>query len=359
MHYHHYTIMFVIIFMVFAMRMQVVVLRYEQTADNYTQIERSFFAAADMAGEVLCRYGASGIITDKSAALESFLSSMYTSLGILDNPAERERFLNYIPMFAALANDGFYIYFEDEYEKEDGYHYVTRNWSECMPYSYSDKDFVYRFTLDGLVTIFDKNGIIDGTVRLYQATQEELTGEPEYAMLRSLRPNSFLFEPVSFNKVKLTAVITKIQDAMRYHVNNHNRIAKEIGIAYDFALPVIDNSIWARSIEHPGVLVMIQGYPVDAAGGMYYNQYAFVGAQIYKSEPYYITPWGWHPTYHRRSCDTLDCAGSSILLHPFYSVEECVKQGAYACEKCVPGGALPPNIIYPPWSEEKDFRPMY
>ncbi len=350
MHYHHYSILFVIVFMVFAMRMQVAVSRYEQTAENYTQIERSFYAAADMAGEALCNYGASGIITDKAAALDAFLSSMYASLGILDNPAEREAFLNYIPMFAVLANDGFYICFEDEYEKEDGYHYKTRNWSECMPYSYSDADFVYRFTLDGLVTIFDRNGLIDGTVRLYRATQEELLGDPVYADLRFLRPDSFLFNAESFNSIKQTAVITNIQDAMRYYINNHNRIAKDNGIAYEFALPVIDNSVWARSIEHPGVLVMIQGYPVDTTGGLYYNQYVFVGAQLYKSEPYYITPWGWHPTYHRRNCDTLRAADASILLHPFYSVEECVKQGAYACEKCVPDGALPPDIIYPPWS---------
>lgn len=352
MQYHHFTILFVIIFTVFVLKMQLVVSRYEQAADSYEQIEQSFYAAADAAGEALCRYGASTILTDKEAAYHSFFCSLYAALGIMDNPAKREELLKYIPMFAVLDEDGFYIYFEDEYEREDGFHYTTRNWTECMPYSYSDEDFVYWFTLDGVVTLYDKNGLINGTVCLYQASKEELEEEPLYGRLRILRPDSFLFDMESFMTVKQTAVIANVQDAMRYYINNHNRIAQKYGITYDFALPVMDNSAWARSIEHPGVLVMIQGYPIDVARKVIYNQYAFVGAQIYKKEPYYLTERGWHPTYHRRSCSVLALAGEETLLSPIYSVEECVKRGAYACTECIPDGVYPPETIYPVWSRE-------
>ena len=147
MDYHHFTILFVIIFSTFVLRTSVVVSRYEQTADNYTAVQRSFYAAADEAGDAFCRYGEAGIVTDKSAAYESFLYSMYASLGIMDNPIKREEFLNCIPMFAVLENDGFSINFEDEYKGEDGYHYTTRNWTERMPYSYADEDFIYCFAL--------------------------------------------------------------------------------------------------------------------------------------------------------------------------------------------------------------------
>lgn len=346
MSYHHFTILFVIIFAVISMKIQVMISKYELAADNYVQIERSFFVAADTAGKALCRYGTSGIITDKGAAFDYFLYSMYASLGIMDNPAKREELLNYIPMFAVLAEEGFYIRFEDEYEKEDGFHYVTRNWTECMPYSYSDEDFTYCFTLDGIITIFDKNGLIDGTVRFYQATQSELVEDKLYRMLRILRPDSFLLDEESFKIVKQTAVITSIQNAMRYYISNHNRIADKYGIVYEFALPVIDNSIWNRSIEYPGVFIMIQGYPVDVTHGIFYNQYAFVGAQIYKQKPYFLTEQEWYFTYHKEGCEKLVYGGEDVYLYPYYSVEDCVKRGAYACESCISKGVYPPEIIY-------------
>jgi len=352
MQYHHFTILFVIIFTVFALKMQLVVSHYEQAMDSYARTERSFYAAADAAGEALCRYGASTILTDKEAAYHNFLYFLYAALGIMDNPAKREELLNYIPMFAVLDEEGFYIYFADEYEGEDGFRYTTRNWTECMPYSYSDEDFVYRFTLDGVVTLYDKNGLIDGTVCLYQTSFEELEEESRYETLRILRSDSFLFDKESFGIIKQTAVITSVQDAMRYYINNYNRIAQRYGTTYAFSLPVLDNSVWARSIEHPGVLVMIQGYPIDVARHVVYNQYAFVGAQIYKKEPYYLTECGWHPTYHRRHCNVVSLVGEETLQNPVYSVEECVKRGAYACTECVPNGVYPPETIYPVWSRE-------
>jgi len=352
MRYHHFTILFVIIFAVFSLRMSIAVSGYEKSADAYAKVERSFYAAADAAGEALCRYGKSEIITDKGAAYDSFIYSMYASLGITDDPAKREEFLNYMPMFSVLANEGFYVYVEDEYIQPDGFLYTAKNWSECMPYSYSDEDFVYRFTLDGTVTMLDRNGLIDGTARLYKATQEELLDDPLYITLRTLRPNSFLFDTEQYPIIKQTAVIKTVTDAMRYFVNEHNRIAKSRGITYDFAIPVIDNATWNRSIEQPGVLVMIQGYPLDVTAGLFFNRYAFIGAQLYKQEPYYLTSWGWHPSYHRRSCEKLLYADEEVFMHPYYSVEECVKKGAYACKECVPDGVLPPETIYPIWSWE-------
>ena len=352
MRYHHFTILFVIIFAVFSLRMSMSVSGYEKAADSYAKIERSFYAAADAAGEALCRYGISEIITDRGAAYDAFFNSMYASLGIMDNPAKKEEFLNYIPLFAVIENEGFYVYLEDEYMQPDGYLYGTENWSECMPYSHSDEDFVYRFTLDGDITMLDRNGLIDGTVRLYSTTQEELLEDPLYITLKTLRPNSFLFDAEKFLLVKQTAVTKTITDAMRYFVNSHNRVAQQRGIRYDFAVPVIDNATWNRSIEQPGVLVMIQGYPLDATAGIFFNRYAFVGSQLYKQEPYYITPWGWHPTYHRRSCEKLLYAEEDVHTHPYYSVEECVEKGAYACEECIPDGVCPPKTIYPIWSWE-------
>ena len=113
MRYHHFTILFVIIFAVFSLRMSMSVSGYEKAADSYAKIERSFYAAADAAGEALCRYGISEIITDRGAAYDAFFNSMYASLGILDEPAKREDFLNYIPLFVVLENDAFYVYFEN------------------------------------------------------------------------------------------------------------------------------------------------------------------------------------------------------------------------------------------------------
>lgn len=352
MNYHHFTILFVIILVAFGLGAQISVSGYRTAADNYDKVERAFHEAVDKAGEALCEYGAGKIITNRQAAYEVFMDSMCASLGILDDPASREEIKNYIPMFAVLEEDGFSIYFEDEYKKPDGYTCGTRNWTDMMPYSYSDSDFVYRFTLSGEVVIWDRTGLINGSPRMYNASIDELKADALYDNLRRIRPESFLFHEEKFAVVKQTAVIESVTEQMRYYVNEHNEKAREYGIAYDFALPVFDNSLRSRSIEHPGVLVMIQGYPVDVVRQIVYNQYAFVGAQVYRQEPYYLTEWGWHPTYHRRGCSVLALAGEEALLNPIYSVEECAKKGAYACTECIPDGVYAPETIYPVWTWE-------
>ena len=353
MNYHHFTILFVIILVAFGLGAQISVSGYRAAADNYDKVERAFHEAVDKAGEALCRYGHGVVTTDKESAHRAFFDSLSASLGILDNPEAREELKNYIPMFAVLEEEGFSIYFEDEYMKPDGYTYGTRTWTDSMPYSHSDTDFVYRFTLSGEVTIWDRNGLINGTPRMYNATFNELKEDALYAKLRRVRPDSFLFHREKFGIVKQTAVIESVTEQMRYYVNAHNEKAREVGIAYNFALPIFDNSLRSRSIDHPGVLVMIQGYPVDVAKHVVYNQYAFVGAQIYRQEPYYLSnEWGWHPVYHRRGCDVLSLVGEETFLDPIYSVEECVKRGAYACTECIPDGVYPPETIYPIWTWE-------
>ena len=354
MNYHHFTILFVIMLVAFGFGAQVRVSGYRAAADNYDKVERAFHEASDHAGEALCGYGASAIITNRQAAYDVFMDSMCASLGILDDPSAREELKNYVPMFAVLEDEGFSIYFEDEYKRPDGYNYGTRTWTDYMPYAYADEDFVYRFTLSGYVTIWDEKGLINGTARIYNASPEELQEDELYEKLRKIRPGSFLFTKDKFCLVKQTAVIESVTEQMRYYVNAHNQKARAYGIGYDFAMPVIDNSAWERSIEHPGVLVMIQGYPIDVAGQIVYNQYAFVGAQLYKKEPYYLTKRNWHPTYHRRHCSMLALEGEEVLLKPVYSVEECVKRGAYACTECIPDGVYPPERIYPVWGRAEN-----
>ncbi len=346
MGYHHFTILFVIIFAVLFLKIQMVVTGQEKRTETYMQAEQSFYTAADMAGEALCRYGTSGIITDKDAAYNNFLYYMYATLGIMDQPAAREEFLRYIPMFAVLDEEGYYIRFTDEYEKADGFCYTTGNWTECMPYCYSDDDFIYWFTLDDTVYLYDKTGVLEDSGRLYHVTLDELLTSSRFDTLRNLRPESFLFDEQLFLKVKQTAIVTSVQDAMRYYVNHHNSVVGKYGITFEFALPVMDNSVWSRSIEHPGVLIMIQGYPLDAANEIYYSCYTFVGAQLYKRIPYFLTEKDWYVLYHRSDCSLLNTADETVIWYPYYSVEECVKKGAYACEQCIPDGMHPPDTVY-------------
>lgn len=214
MNYHHFTILFAMIFAAYALRIGILFLDYEQKTDYYTQLGNRLYIASGAAADVLMEQGK--VAVDNGVAFDTFMDIMYASLGIIDNPAQRQAFMDAVMLFAVFDGEKVCVRLaKGDWEKED--------WSEFI--------------------------------------KEE-------------------------------------------------------------------------KVNQPGIIVAIQGYP----------NYIFVKGN--QSEIYYLTEKEWYQVYHREKCEILPSAEVEEMLHTCVSVKDCVKAGAYACERCIRNGVHAPSKIY-------------
>lgn len=279
--------------------------------------------------------GIEQISLNKDRSVEHFLKSMYAGFNVTDHPEQQEKINGYIPAIAVTAVDGFYIQYSDSFTGEDGYTYLSKRWSEKIPYSYEDDDFVYRFHLNDILTLYDKNGLLDETreQNVFTLNYKELSSSSVYDKFRGVRQGSFLLNEEQFHLIRKEQIIRIIERTMEIAINHHNMIARERGISYQFTLPTVDQSERVRSIETPGMIVMFQGYPIKDQ--LYtYNRMVVAGAKVSKKDVYYLEQKDWYYRYHLQDCEELKKDGIYDLDHPYYSVYDCVKEGAFACSIC-------------------------
>ena len=140
------------------------------------------------------------------------------------------------------------------------------------------------------LVLYDKNGLLDITKEqtVFTLDYQDLKTNEGYINFRSKRPNSFLLNDEDFYLIRKGSVISCIEDSMSYYCNRHNSIAQQFGITYNFAMPVVDNSEWTRSIDNPCIIVMFQGYPFGSGINDTYNRFVIAGARIKKNSVYYL-----------------------------------------------------------------------
>lgn len=341
---------FVLVFVVIAI--SVLVITDIQTNDlkavlhNKEQYDRNLDTAIDDAATVLVQVDMNNkLMVNKDAAMESFLYSLYSSYGVLSDPEAREKLNLYIPVALVTMEDGYYIFYSDTYTSGDGYTYVAKRWSEKFPYYYEDSDFIYGFTLGDIVTLYDKNGLLDssGNQSVFQLDYHELITKDAYKSFRSKRPNSFLLSEESFEEVRKGRLIALLEEGMAYYTSQHNRIARQYGITYNFSLPAVKEAQWEGYLDDISIFVVFQGYPYGDQVGETYNRFASAGAKISKNRVYYLEQKGWYLLYHKSTCLHLNEDGILFQDTPYYDIETCVKEGAYACPDCIDNGAYPPD----------------
>jgi hypothetical protein len=275
-----------------------------------------------------------------------FFNSLYASMGITDNPEKQGLLNNYVPVIAVTYEDGYYIYFSEELKGSDNYMYTNKRWSEKFPYYYEDDDFIYSFTLTDKLTIYDKKNLLDTTKEqtVFTLDYHELSTAEEYAAFRAKRPGSFLLKDEDFYLIRKGTIINCIEKSLSYYCNKHNKIAQQLNITYNFALPVVDDSEWVRSIDNPSIVVLFQGYPYGDGSTDTYNRFAISGSNIKKDIVYYLEQKSWYYVYHKEGCSELSKDGLVFLDEPYYTVSDCAKKGAYACPYCSGGnGAFAPD----------------
>lgn len=318
-------------------------------AEEKENLDSSFQVAVDDAAislvETECT---SGLMVNRERAVNDFFLSMFAAMNILDNPEKQELIKNYVPVITVTTDEGYYLYYSDEYKGSNSKTYIDKRWTERMPYYYEDKDFIYSFTLTDIITLYDKNGILDKTKEQTIITLDyhDLINSENYLTFRTQRPNSFLLNDESFHLIRKGSIISCIEESMAYYCNRHNYIAQQFGITYDFAMPVVDNSEWTRSIDNPGIIVMFQGYPYGYGVNGTYNRFAVAGARIKKNTVYYLEQKDWYYIYHNVGCPELKKEGIIFLTDPYYTILDCVEKGAYACKVCSKNGVYPPEYNY-------------
>jgi hypothetical protein len=344
---HHFTILFVIIALTLFISSDIKTNNLVAVVREKEILDQNFNRAIDNAATYLVEVeGMNSLTINKEKAVNVFFNSIYSTLNITDNPEKQTLIKNYVPVIVVTCEDGYYIYYTDEYIGSDHYSYFNKRWSEKIPFYYEDNDFIYSFTLTDKLTLYDKNGLLDVTKEetIFTIDYHELSISKKYKNFREQKSEHFLLNEEKFNLIRKNTIISSIENSLTYYCNKHNNIAHQFGITYNFAMPTIDNSDWVRSIDNPSIMVMFQGYPYGVGVGGTYNRFDIAGSIIKKGEMYYIEQKEWYYLYHKEGCQELKKTDSIVFLNePYYSVSDCAKKGAYACKICIPNGVRVPE----------------
>ena len=252
------------------------------------------------------------VIISKHTAAEGFFASLYSSFGVLSDSISQEKLMLYIPVITVTMEEGYYIFYSDEYTGADGYTYTAKRWSEKFPYSYEDEDFIYGFTLGDTATLYDKNGLLGETGDVTRLDYHDMQTKEEYVAFRTAKPDSILLNDEAYALVRKGAIISCVEESMAYYTCRHNKIAEQNGITYNFSLPVMSEDDWAPYLDEVSMFVVFQGYPIGLGEGETYNRVASAGAKVSKNKVYYLEQKGWYLLYHDPDCPELD-NNSSLL----------------------------------------------
>lgn len=247
------------------------------------------------------------IFPSNNKAYATLLNSLYTSFDLNLDTEGKKRLELFLPLVAIVDNDGIYMFYYEE-GHANGKH-LERVWSERIPYEVDYKDEHYEFTLAGNMIWYDEeeNLIIENNL------------SAEYENVRK--------DTISFI----------IEQSVSKYINQHNVIARQYGIQYDFQVPMMDNSFNSRAITNPSLLVLFQGYPLTGTDEVY-QCFAFAGASLRKHNWYVLTKKDWYYLYHRNDCKVLqEIEQKSSVLEEIIcnTKEECSSYGAFPCPDCI------------------------
>lgn len=342
---YHFCIIFTFLSLTLFVITDVKICTFTAAAEEKEMLNHSFDRAIDDAVTNLVETdGIAGLKLNKERAVDDFYSSLYASLGILDKPDKQALIKNYIPLITVTCEDGYYVYYCEEYKGSDGCTYINKHWSEKKPYYYEDRYFIYGFTLTDIITVYDKNKLLDpsGEQAVFTVNYHDLQTNDRYKNFRNEHRDSFLLNDEDFYLIRKNCIITGIEKSLRYYCNKYNSIAQLYSITYNFSMPVVDNSEWTRSIDNPSMIVLFQGYPFGNSVIGTYNRFLIAGARIKKKEAYYLEQKEWYYLYHKSDCSELKKGGIYFFNNPYYSILDCAKEGAYACPVCSDRTGVPP-----------------
>lgn len=332
---YHFVLAFVIISFVTILTTDIKTDNLKAVLNKKEQIQRNTDAAIDDGIANLAVVDTNNnIIINKDAAVKSFFLSLHTSFGVQNSKDMQDKLNAYVPVVTITMEDGYYIFYSDEFNDVDGSTYISKRWSEKQPYYYEDDDFIYGFTLSDVVTLYDKNNSLSSDIKVHQLDYHDLQTKSEYEAFRVINTDSIMLNNEIFELVRKNTIITCIENTMAYYTSHHNRIAAQYGITYNFSLPTINKEEWMPYLNDISMFVVFQGYPYGNESGEVFNQIATAGVKVSKNHTFYLEQKGWYLIYHRSDCSELNKEGIIFKDEPYYTIESCAAKGAYACPIC-------------------------
>jgi len=211
----------------------------------------------------------------------SFFDSLYVALGIFEDKEQQEQVKLHVPLIVLAEEDGISLF------------YIREVW----------------------------NG---DTMEL----QHIWTDKRLFSFTESL--------PDETKKAKVAKVL---EDTASKIITEHNYIAKQYGIEYDFFVPrFLQNT--SEKLEFPMLFVVFQGWPLTEDGAIVYENCVDAGVYLKKREFYAVElPGNLTKTicyYHKADCSSylaMEKKYQEILV----TEDEAIRAyGAFPCKNCIP-----------------------
>lgn len=252
------SILFCMVFLVFALRQDVESEQHTAMAERllfYNQVMDS--AVMDAAWKMAVSDDGALLEYSREKVVRRFYDSLYLGTGVMEDPYKKQELARSVPVLILLENDGFYVA-----AGENG---------EGVKYFY-EKDYgewKVTYQVNGLVQVEKDEG------GFYQmGTYQDLAfllNVPEWESYDS------------FEEERRKVITRHLSDCLNETMNGENEIAGKAGSSYLFQLPVVEQEDWYRTIDHPGVFAVYQGYPFGLSGEKY-ERIAVAGARLVKRQ---------------------------------------------------------------------------
>ena len=259
---------------------------------------------------------------DPNLAKEVFFKTLKINFEMPNTTSSTRKLSKYIPAMVSIEKDGFSVLAQDEYINFDGYKERRLLWQPKEPYSYHKGDYIYRFYLDEQLEIYSTD-----LSQLYKGSYQSLKNKAVLA-------DTILVDEEKYNVIKNREIISRIQRALKDHINEYNQFAEAFGVSYEFFLPTISKDDWENSISDVSLMVFFQGVPIGSQGH-YYNNYAVGGSRLIKSKIYYVLEDSvtGRREYHTENCKTIKDT-PVIEFEMFRTKVNATESGAFPCKLC-------------------------
>lgn len=335
----NFIILFIVVFITLAIPTEIRCRQVSVISDVKQTYTKAMESAVDDAMDGIVESDSGDVISlNKQFLLDQFYHTLFINLGCTADTVKQNAIKAYIPIVLLVDTDGYYIYYSDTTTGNDGETIIAKNWTDKLTFSYVEEHGgrVFNFTLGDVVNVYDPN-----TNHVFNMDYQDMaklalfnTDDSDNGCYRSA-----LLCDGDFDTIRRTTIINALTDSMTYYINQHNRVAKQYGFTYHFSLPYISDDDWARTIDDISMVALFQGYPYISSEPQlgYFNLYSIGGARVVKPDYYYImVDSNGDEYYHKKNCNQLSSADSSVWNHPYESPEQCAKKGAYPCPECNP-----------------------
>lgn len=323
-----YTILFIIIILPFVLIQNLRSDNIEETIYKKNQLNRALETSVQDGTADLIQIGRDKkVYANKDRAVNSFFNSLFINMNIFEDDTAQDLIKGYIPCIIVIDHDGYYVMNHQEYTNGDGYKEVKMTWNPKRYYSYKSNysGLTIMFTLSNYITVYD------GWDNFYQGTLDQIQ---DLIADGTLPSSDELMDDDYFEEVRKRCIVSYLMKDVNNSINSHNQVARDYGITYNFALPVIDKESWYRTIDDMGMLVFLQGLPIGVTNERF-NSFSLGGARVVKPPLFYAEDMmvgtetiGY---YHKENCGLLINRD-----HAYDDRKEAALDGYLPCKVCKP-----------------------